>query len=213
MVASRDGGPREHDTEIDGRIGQPTFAINLQANPDRASRATIAVMQDAIAAEMPAGVFRCPPETLHLTVFPIIWSRGAHGVDVRQLWAGMSPDFTSDLKRLARASPAFDLGGASLEVMPAAIILRFECSPVLEVLRDRISTMRRPTGVARRRPNLAHISLFRFETTMPLSPVAEAVAAHTPPRFCWTVDRLVLSREEIYPSLQTAILARFNLCG
>ncbi|MBE9557911.1 MAG: 2'-5' RNA ligase family protein [Proteobacteria bacterium] len=213
MTISSAGDPRGRRTEADGRLGQPVFAVNLQANPGGASRAAIVAIQDAVAAEMSAGVFRTPPETLHLTVFPIVWARGDQGVDIRRTWAGISADFTRDLKRMADASPAFELRGARLDVMPAAIILRFEPSPALEALRERISAMRQPGGLATRRPNLAHMTLFRFETAMPLSPLAEAAAAQAFPEPRWTVDRLVLSREKTYPSLQTAILAEFDLRG
>lgn len=213
MTISCAGDPCGRRTEVDGRIGQPVFAVNLQGNPGGASRAAIAAIQEAVAAEMPAGVFRTPPETLHLTVFPIIWARGDQGADIRRTWAGISADFTRDLEWIADASPAFELRGAGLDVMPAAIVLRFERSPVLEALRERISQIRWPSGLAKRCPNLAHMTLFRFETAMPLSPLAEAVAAQAFPEPRWTVDRLVLSREMIYPSLKTAILAEFDLRG
>ena len=203
----------EQCTEIDRQIGQAVFAVNLQAKPDAACQETLATIQDAIAGRMPAGVYRCPPEALHLTVLPIVWVRGDYGLDIRARWADVADEAVEDLNRTARAAPAFELAGARLEVSRAAIFLRFESPPALEALRDGLLAIGRIGPFIRHRPNIVHVTLFRFEAAMPLAPLAETVAAVELPDLRWKVDRLVLCNEEQYPSLRYNILATFDLCG
>ena len=129
------------------------------------------------------------------------------------LWADISPIVIRSLEDIVAASPSFDLTDARIETLSAAIILRFAPSPVLESLRDKIMKIESLDKVIAYRPNLTHITLFRFERAIPLGPLADAVSAIDPPELCWTVDRLVLQQENVYPSLQSTALAAFILGG
>ena len=200
-------------THVDERIGQPTFAVNLQARPEKAVREPIAALQNAIQAEVPAGLFKCPPQTLHVTVFPVVWARGNYPFDVRQRWNDISAGAIEELKRVVSASSPFELTGASLETRHSAVILRFETDPVVTALRERISGLCLIEEMITQRPDLTHISLFRFETALPLPLVARVVAAHDVPELPWTVDRLVLCKEQTYPSLKSRDLAIFDMRG
>ncbi|MEQ8735596.1 MAG: hypothetical protein RIC29_11780 [Rhodospirillaceae bacterium] len=198
-------------TAVDAHINQPTFAINFIAQPDGAFRQSLARMQQALAADMPPGVFTCPLGSLHLTVVPLIWARGTYAFDVRQWWSDHLVTSVDFLEGLCDKSSAVTMICAGLEVYPSAIVLRFEPSPALIALRQQIFNSGKFDAVILEKPNFFHITLFRFEVAMPLSDIAGIVDRHTqmPPN--WTIDQLQLCQEDVYPSLQTKEIASFQL--
>lgn len=206
-----EGAGSEPMTVVDQQIGQPTFALNFIARPAGGFLDQIAQKQDALAADLPAGVFACPLDSLHLTVAPIIWARGTYDFDVRQWWASNAEVAIEDLTRLTSDSMAFKLTCAGLEVHPGAIVVRFNPSPVLNALRDRTNGSPMFKDIIVETIDFTHVTLFRFEKTLPMSDLAKVVEGHAVPQTDWVINDLVLCEEEIYPSLQCKDIARFDL--
>lgn len=198
-------------TVVDHQIGQPTFALNFIAKPAEAFRRSIAHLQEALAVKLPAGVFTCPLDSLHLTVAPIIWARGTYDFDVRQWWANNKDAAIDELKSLAGDSSAFSLTCAGLEVHPGAIVLRFEPSAVLDALRNAVNESDTFKDVIVEKIDFTHVTLFRFETAHPLSDITETVAHHSVFHQDWMIDHLILTQEDVYPSLRCTDIARFDL--
>ncbi|MEQ9446095.1 MAG: hypothetical protein RJS98_11055 [Rhodospirillaceae bacterium] len=198
-------------TVADARINHPTFAINFIAQPDGAFRQSLAQTQQALAADMPSGVFACPLDSLHLTVVPLIWARGTYAFDVRQWWSDHLVASVDFLANLTGTSSVWTMICAGLEVYPSAIVLRFAPSPELIALRQQIYNSDKFEAVILEKPDFFHITLFRFEAAMPVSGIAGIVDRHTqmPPN--WTIDQLQLCQEDVYPSLQTKQIASFQL--
>lgn len=201
----------EEMTLVDQQIGQPTFALNFITRPAGDFRQQIAAMQSAMAADLPAGVFTCPLDSLHLTIAPIIWARGTYDFDVRQWWASNAEAGIEELARLSTDSPAFNLACAGLEVHPGAIVIRFNPSPVLNGLRDTVNGNPMFKDIIVETIDFTHVTLFRFEKTLPMSDLAKVVEGHAVPQTDWVINDLVLCEEDIYPSLQCKEIARFDL--
>ena len=198
-------------TVVDHQIGQPTFALNFIARPDGDFRQSIGQVQEALAAELPAGVFTCPLDSLHLTVAPIIWARGTYDFDVRQWWANSTGTAIDELTTLTGDSSAFNLTCAGLEVHPGAIVVRFEPSPVLDALRDAVNASDMFKDVIVEKIDFTHVTMFRFETAQSLSGIATVVARHPIPHQDWMIDHFILTQEDVYPSLRCTDSARFDL--
>lgn len=195
----------------DHQIGQSTFAINFVARPDGAPRDAMAQIQAALAAELPAGVFTCPLESLHLTVAPLIWARGTYHFDVRQWWDANAGLVMEDLKQPVRESVPFTLKFRELGVLPGAVVARFEPSPILNALRQKIHGSPSVKDVLVEKIDFTHVTLFRFEAEMPLLNVAEIVARHEVSKQDWPVNHLILCQEQTYPSLAYQDIARIEL--
>lgn len=208
-----EGFGSEAVTVVDQQIGKPVFALNFIARPDGDFRHQIAQKQAALAADLPAGVFTCPLDSLHLTVAPIIWARGTYDFDVQQWWASNAEAATNELARLAGDSSAFKLTSAELEVHPGAIVLRLNPSSGLNALRQAINASPEFKDIIVETINFTHVTLFRFEEIMPISDLAKVVERHAVPRTNWAIDELILCQEEVYPSLQYTDITSIRLAG
>lgn len=202
---------RDRLTVPDHQIGQPTFAINFVARPDGVALEAMALSQAALAADLPAGVFTCPLDSLHLTVVPVIWARGTYDFDVRQWWESNAKAVADDLAQLARESGPFELKLKELDVLPGAIVARFEPSSTLDALRQKVHEHRTIKDVLVEKIDFTHVTLLRFEVEMPLFDLSKVVARHDVPRQMWSVDHLILCQEETYPSLVYQDVARLEL--
>lgn len=196
---------------VDHQIGQPTFAINFIARPDGAIRHVFAEMQQALAADMPDGVFTCPLDSLHLTVVPIIWARGTYDFDIQEWWAAQAKDVTKELSGLANESQAFTLTCAGIDVLPGAIVVRFNPNPTLNALRGKVHRCPTFKDMLVEKIDFTHVTVFRFERELPLSSVTKIVERYALPKAEWAVDRLTLCQETTYPSLQCTDIARMEL--
>lgn len=197
----------------DPQIGQPTFAINFIARPDGPFRQALAQMQRGLAAELPAGVFTCPLDSLHLTVVPIIWARGAYDFDVRGWWDANEGRAIKELSGLVQQAEAFTLTFRGFDVLPSAIVARFEPHTVLNAMRDQIHHTSMFSDMLVEKIGFTHITVFRFETEVLLSDVTDVVQRRAAHETTWTIDHLTVCLEEIYPSLRCTDIAEFGLAG
>lgn len=203
----------EPKTEIDHQIGQPTFAINFIARPAGAFGETITEIQQALAADLPEGVYTCPVESLHLTIASLVWARGAYAFDVRQWWASNAAAAIGVVTGLAREPHPVILAVDGFDVFPGAMVVRFACSPIIEAMRQKIAETEIFHEGTVNIPDFTHLTLFRYEAVLPLSEITQVVDRHSFPDVNWDIDHLILCQEEIYPSLSYTDIATVPLPG
>ncbi|MGE8317937.1 MAG: hypothetical protein ACN6O3_04270 [Comamonas sp.] len=180
-------------TLADSQVGCSTFAINVLAYPSGTVQRRLSDMQDAIESAAPAdSLYRCPATTLHLSVFQFVWARSPVGAMDRSAWLGRQGQAVEALARIASSSPSFVLSQERIHAGESAVFLRFDPSPLLEQLRDGIAAFAADDFPACNRPDIQHITLFRYRQRVALSE-AEA-ACQRAPAFCdgWKIDRLEL---------------------
>lgn len=195
----------------DHQIGQPTFAINFIARPGGATRHAFAEIQQRLAADLPGGVFACPLDSLHLTVVPIIWARGTYDFDVRTWWADNAGEAIDELLSFTKESPGFTLTCAGIDVLPGAIVTRFNPNPALNALREKVHDCPTFKDMLVEKIDFTHVTVFRFKKELPFSSVTKVVERLAVPKAEWVIDHLTLCQETTYPSLQCADIARMEL--
>jgi hypothetical protein len=104
----------------------------------------------------------------------------------------------------------------------AAMVLRksfrevaTECeTPVeLKALRTKLAAGLAQTDLCCPTPQITHLTLARFKRAVPLTTIRREILDSELPRFECVIDRVMLSRELVYPSLQTRTLRTFPLGG
>jgi len=199
-------------TRLDRDVGRPTFAINLIARPPASVRNQLSAIQDAISVAVSDGVlYRCPPASLHLSVFQFVWSRSNGGLAQEPIWNGCKDRIIEGLETVISSTDALILGRPSIEAGESAVILKFDPSPALEALRDGISSRAGLHHLSTNRPAIQHVSIFRYNQEVPLEAVrglcGNVAIALTP----WAIEELALVRENVYPSLDLELIHSFRL--
>ena len=202
-------------TQVDHQVASSVFAINLVSRPPSGVRDSMLRLQDSVAAVLPTcAVFRAPEDSLHMSIFQLVWARG-NGVNGDTAWWVQQSDVLSELETLASQPWDIVLTAPRLEVRSAAIILVFPPSSEIEALRHGLEDMPALAGLDSHRPRLQHVSLFRFTAEMPLDDVQSTccdIEFDLPP---WRIIDVDLVRETVYPSLcleclRTIVLGRHS---
>jgi hypothetical protein len=202
-----------HDkTLVDCDVGLPTFAINLIARPTSSVRNKFSAIQDAISVAVSKGVlYRCPPGSLHLSVFQFVWARRVGGPAAESVWNSYQNHIIEGLEAVISSTDGFIVGRPSIDARESAVILKFDPSPVLEALRDGISSIAGLYRLSTNRPTIQHVSIFRYHQEVALQGIREACSNVSIADPAWTIEELGLVRENVYPSLDLKLIRTFRL--
>jgi CheY-like chemotaxis protein len=198
---------------MDSQVGLPTFGINLIARPRPLVSEKFSAIQDALSLAIPKGVlYRCPLSSLHLSVFQFVWARRIReSAADESVWSGYQNHIVERLNAVASSTDAFAVGRPRILAGESAVILRFDPSPVLEALRDDISSIAGLGGLSTNRPTIQHVSIFRYDQEVAVNPIQQACNNVHIPHLVWTIDQLELVREKVYPSLELDVIRTFRL--
>jgi hypothetical protein len=204
-----------YKTHMDSQVGLPTFGINLIARPRPLVSEKFSAIQDELSLAVPKGVlYRCPPSSLHLSVFQFVWARRIkESAADESVWSDHQNHIVERLNALACLADAFVLDRPCILAGASAVILRFDPSPMLEALRDDISAITALSHLSSNRPTIQHVSIFRYDQEVALNPIQHACNNVHIPHLVWTIDELELVREKVYPSLDLDIIWTFRLRG
>jgi hypothetical protein len=201
------------ETHVDSQVGLPTFAINLIARPGPLVHEKFSAIQDALSLAVPKGVlYRCPPSSLHLSVFQFVWARRIkESAADESVWSDHQNHIVERLNAVACLADAFVLDRPCILAGASAVILRFDPSPMLEALRDDISAITALSRLSINRPTIQHVSIFRYEQEVALHPIQQACDNLQLRDPDWAIDQLDLVREKVYPSLDLDVIRTFRL--
>ena len=210
--AMRKGLADEIHTRPDPLIGQRVYGINLQAPASSIAARWVDEWQGAAKAVLSTEtVFFTPLRSLHITIFPIIWVRGTYPSDPRSIWRRASSRAVAAMAAIANSTSGFALQAKVVRATEDAIILECDTPVELKGLRKNLAVSFAETGLGCRTPQITHLTLARFTRAVPLTAIRSAILNLELPRFECAIDRMTLSRELVYPSLQTRMLRTFDL--
>lgn len=199
-------------TVPDHQIGNPTFAINIVVRPSPDVMQALVALQDRIEALAPAGAFlRVPAATLHLSIFQLVWARTQHVAIGPQEWLGLEAETFMALQALASRYEPFVLHQGQVLVGEKAIYLQFSPSAAMDRLRDEIEHHARDRFPGRHRPQIQHITLFRYRQAVPLAPLAHGCAQLPPWQQAWSITQMELGQESAYPLLASRTVGNLAL--
>ena len=199
------------NTIEDERIGKSVFAINLQALPSQTDVSNTVTLQKKIYSLVPSGLYTCPPHSLHISIFPIIWARGNYSVDPKQYWNDASVSVLSRLSEVTSNKNEICLIAKGIEVFDSAVVLKFEENGLIEELRTSIKTTEELKMLPKSQTTLTHTTLFRFTEVFDVSQLKIRIAEIPVDEINWTISNIELNQEIEYPSLKKAIIKNFRL--
>jgi hypothetical protein len=205
---------RDIDERIRSRpdplIGQRVYGINLQAPASLTAANWVDEWQKAAkAAFSTEAVFFTPLPSLHVTILPILWVRGTYPGEPRNIWRSASSRTKAAIAAIANGTFPFQLLAKALRATADAIILECDTPIELEALRANLAASLAQTGLCCQTPQITHLTLARFTRAVPLATIRPAILDSGLSRFECVIDRITLSRELVYPSLQTRTLRTF----
>lgn len=205
-------GPAERPPTRELAFGAACFAVNLQIRPPDATRARLDELRARMAENTALRMQFAPAETLHLTVFSIVYVRADYPATPEAVWASLQRPVDIALRALADETAPFTLDFGRAGLRGDAVVVEAEPDPRLESIRDRIQA-----AIADTAP------VFRATTTH--STVARLTEPIAEPRFGpltdwlgepvlrWPVDELRLVVETRYPALEEALVGCYPLAG
>lgn len=202
----------EIQTRPDPLIGQQVYGINLQAPASLTSTIWVEEWQEAAQAAISTeALFFTPLRSLHVTIVPIIWVRGAYPRDPQIIWQTASLRAVTAIAAIAKSTSPFKLRAKGLRVTEDAIILECETPAELKGLRKHLELSFAQADLDCRVPQITHFTLARFTRAVPVTTIHPAVLNFDPSRFECAVDHIALSHELVYPSLQARMIQKFDL--
>ena len=191
---------------------RPCCAYNVQAELGREAVEQLAVLQEKVLSVEPE-LLRCPVRTLHISVLSLLGVRVDYGRDKAAIWEDHRVAWTMALSRAARAARAVTVRFGPVVVTDSAIIVLAEPAGPLNELRRTLADGIRSAGGSPSVPGLVHTSIFRYARPLrdPRQLLGLAGLLHAGADV--TIDRLVLSKELVYPSMETEIFGSVPVGG
>ncbi|HEX5849400.1 MAG TPA: hypothetical protein VFY59_09385 [Rubrobacter sp.] len=189
---------------------RPCRAYNVQIGLDAAARASLGSIQQKLKRAEP-NLLVCPARTLHVSVAWLLAVHASYPAPEDSIWERHADGWTAELRRIAAESRSFRITYRHLIATDSAVIaLATPTGPVNRIRRMIGERLSLPPET-RNEADLVHTTLFRYNG--PLSDPGRFLASLETERAHATseVDELVVSKELVFPSLQTEVLARLPL--
>ena len=180
---------------------RPASSYTLAAMADAAAQAAVVPLTAAIAAAAGGAdhLHLPPPETLHVSLYSMAPARRAF--DKEAYWRLAAQDTYTVLRDWCATQPPFDLHFTSLRAMPEAVIAVAAPAEPVWTLRRRCAERLPPPPGGAPRYDLIHMTLARYARPQALpgdfAARIGAIAVDMP----FALQRVLLMREKIYPSL------------
>ncbi|MBA3791970.1 MAG: hypothetical protein H0X23_12125 [Rubrobacter sp.] len=147
----------------------------------------------------------------------IAWLLAVHAsypVPKDSLWERHAEEWTAELTRIAAQSTGFRITYEHVVATDSAVIALAQPSEPVNRIREMIRERLRLPSETRNEADLVHTTLFRYRGALSdpekfLAMLEEDMSADATAE----VDELVVSRELVYPSLETEVLGRLPLAS
>jgi hypothetical protein len=189
---------------------RPCRAYNVQIGLDAAARTSLGSIQQKLKRAEP-NLLECPARTLHVSVAWLLAVHASYPAPEDSIWERHADGWTAELRRIATESRVFRITYRHLIATDSAVIaLATPTGPVNRIRRMIGERLSLPPET-RNEADLVHTTLFRYNG--PLCDPRRFLASLETERAHATseVDELVVSKELVFPSLQTEVLARLPL--
>jgi hypothetical protein len=197
-----------NEVKVSPLWARPCRAYNVQIELDPRARASLEKTQQGILRAEPK-LLVCPPRTLHVSVAWLLAVHAGYPVSKDAIWERYGAGWAAEMKRIAARSAGFRISYGRIVATDSAVIALAEPTGPVNRIRRMIRDRLRLPPETRNGADLVHTTLFRYRG--PLSDPRRFLATLESTSAETEVDELVVSRELVYPSLETEALARLPL--
>ncbi len=193
-------------------FGADCYAVNLQIRPPDGTRAALDRLRERIAEASGLAMSLAPVDTLHLTVFSVVYVRAVYPDGPEAVWRAIEEPVTTALREVADRTAPFALAFDRAGMRGDAMLVQADPDPRLEAIRDAVEAVMHGRAPVFRAPT-THSTLARLAEpvatpwTRPLSEWMDE------PAIAWPVDGMRLVLERRYPALDETPIRTFALTG
>jgi 2'-5' RNA ligase len=210
-MAGEEGGMSLFHPTPDELWGKPCLAYHVQPGFAPGAQDRLHELQQRIVSLWPEPLLAGPPESLHVTIYPLVPVPG--GFDKEAHWRVVAEPSRAILRDLCRDAPALTLRFDRLKVTPVGIIAAAtdETGLITAIRQKVLDLLPAPPGRQHVHYDLVHTTLMRYRSAAPVPASAVerietlAVSVDAP------VDRIRLFRETLFPCLAGQELEAFRL--
>jgi hypothetical protein len=189
---------------------RPCRAYNVQIELNPATRALLGeIQQNLKRAE--SNLLVCPGETLHVSVAWLLAVHASYPAPKDFLWERHAHEWTAELHRIAARSNAFRITYEHIVATDSAVIALARPTGPVNRIRQMIGERLSLPPETRNEADLVHTTLFRYGGSLSDPEQFLAMVEDESANATSEVDELVVSKELVYPSLETEVLERLPL--
>ena len=191
---------------------QPSRGYNVQIELDPRTKSSLEKIQQSLYQAEP-NLLVCPKKALHVSLAWLLAVHASYPVAKDSLWERHGEEWTTELRRIAAQSTGFRITYEHVVATDSAVIALAQPSEPVNHIREMIRERLRLPSETRNEADLVHTTLFRYRGALSdpakfLAMLEDRSAAATA-----EVEELVVSRELVYPSLETEVLGRLPLAS
>ena len=186
---------------------QPCRAYNVQIELDSRIKSSLEKIQQSLKQAEP-NLLVCPRETLHVSIARLLAVHSSYPVPKDSLWVRHGEEWTTELARIAAQSTGFRITYENVVATDSAVIALAE--PVNRIRRMIRERLRLPSET-RNEADLVHTTLFRYRGPLSDPENLLSMLDDNSVEAAAEVDKLVVSKELVNPSLEAEVLARLPL--
>ena len=177
----------------------------LDAYPS--TKASLEKTQEALIRAEPT-LLMCPQQSLHVSIAWLLAVHASYPVPKDILWACDADEWTTELCHIAAQSKGFRITYERLVATDSAVIALAEpVNRIRTMIRERL----RLPSETRNEADPVHTTLFRYRGPLCDPEKFLTMLEDTSAEASAEVDELVISKELVYPSLESEVLARLPL--
>ena len=184
------------------------YSVQIELNP--ATRASLGeIQQNLKRAE--SNLLVCPGETLHVSVAWLLAVHASYPAPKDSLWERHAHEWTAELHRIAARSNAFRITYEHIVATDSAVIALARPPGPVNRIRRMIGERLSLPPETRNEADLVHTTLLRYGGSLSDPEQFLAMVEDESANATSEVDELVVSKELVYPSLETEVLERLPL--
>jgi hypothetical protein len=185
---------------------------NVQIELDPRTRSSLEKVQQSLYQVEP-NLLACPQQTLHVSIAWLLAVHASYPVPKDSLWERHGEQWTAELRRIAAQSTGFRITYEHVVATDSAVIALAEPTEPVNRIRGMMRERLRLPSETRNEADLVHTTLFRYRGPLSDPEKFLALLEDTSAEAAAEVDELVVSKELVYPSLETEVLARLPLAS
>ena len=189
---------------------RPCRAYDVQIELDPAARASLEQLRQPLKQAEP-GLLVCPATTLHVSVAWLLAVRVSYPTPKDSLWERHAHEWTAELRRIAADSEAFRITYEHVVATDSAVIVLARPTGPVNRIRRMIGERLSLPPETRNEADLVHTTLFRYGGALSDPEQFLAMVEDGNANATSRVDELIVSKELVYPSLETEVLEHLPL--
>jgi len=201
-----------NDIESDAMWGKPIKGVTLQIDLSEEVRGAVCNLQEKLSKLEPEALLLTPRPFQHISFNQVVYWGDTYNLGYDETWTAIKKDFLAKFQNLDNGLPSFTISFVKLIPMASAIIwCAVDEHDEMQKLRATFKERLPFPGETTRENTFIHTTVARYKTKL-RDPhrVFQLLEKHQMP-ITMKVKKVILRKENQYPSLYTTELARIRL--